>query len=338
MKNLKGISQLYYNNYIFLCGSNEEEEIGSSNLISINLNKKISNDNSTVLINSNKHHYYPSMAITKELNLVVIGGKKEKSCEIYSIRSERWKEIDSLPNERFNCSLCYDKRSDYLYLFGGFDYNENIIHNNILRIYSKYFIQWEIISVSEGWNSNLLKRNSSLCFNGIDIGHIYLFGGKNEKSEFLNNLILFTFMKLKRKNSSAENDDEVKTIQNSVEEILVDEKFKETFCDSNSVCNFDKNTFFGIDDNLNLFYVFNKKDEIIPEIVKYKLQDLKAPNSKNSSSNEVFNIKNNNNSSKDDISNDESTEENNNNNNNFNENQENSKENNNLINDNFENK
>ena len=135
--------------------------------------------------------------------------------------------------------------------------------------------------------------------------------------------------------SSADNDDEVKTIQNSVEEILVDEKFKETFCDSNSVCNFDKNTFFGIDDNLNLFYVFNKKDEIIPEIVKYKLQDLKAPNSKNSSSNEVFNIKNNNNSSKDDISNDESTEENN---NNFNENKENSKENNNLINDNFENK
>ena len=117
MKNLKGISQLYFNNYIFLCGSNEEEEIGSSNLISINLNKKISNDNSTVLINSNKHHYYPSMTITKELNLVVIGGKKEKSCEIYSIRTERWKEIDSLPNERFNCSLCYDKRSDYLLEF-----------------------------------------------------------------------------------------------------------------------------------------------------------------------------------------------------------------------------
>ena len=258
----------------------------SSNLISINLNKKI--NNSTVLINSYQHHFYPSLIITKELNLVVIGGKKEKSCEIYSIRTEKWKEIDNLPNERYQCSLCYDQRSDYLYLFGGFDSEKNIIHDNILRIYSKYFIQWEIINISEGWDSSLLKRNYSFCFNGIDIGHVYLFGGKNEENKCLNNLILFTFMKLKKRNSVNKNDnkdiyeDNIKTIQNCIEEVEIDDKYKEVFSNSNYINNMDDNTFYSFDDNLNFFSILNKDNEIIPEITKYnKIENNKLKNTNN---------------------------------------------------------
>ena len=95
-------------------------------------------------------------------------------------------------------------------------------------------------------------------------------------------------MKLKKRNSVNKNDntdiyeDNIKTIQNCIEEVDIDDKYKEVFSNSNFINNMDENTFYCIDDNLNFFSILNKDNEIIPEIIKdNKIENDKQKNTNN---------------------------------------------------------
>ena len=95
-------------------------------------------------------------------------------------------------------------------------------------------------------------------------------------------------MKLKKRNSVNKNDnkdiyeDNIKTIQNCIEEVEIDDKYKEVFSNSNYINNMDNNTFYSFDDNLNFFSILNKDNEIIPEITKdNKIENNKIKNTNN---------------------------------------------------------
>ena len=94
-------------------------------------------------------------------------------------------------------------------------------------------------------------------------------------------------MKLKKRNSVNKDnkdiyEDNIKTIQNCIEEVDIDDKYKEVFSNSNFINNMDENTFYCIDDNLNFFSILNKDNEIIPEIIKdNKIENDKQKNTNN---------------------------------------------------------
>ena len=96
-------------------------------------------------------------------------------------------------------------------------------------------------------------------------------------------------MKLKKRNSVNKDnkdiyEDNIKTIQNCIEEVDIDDKYKEIFSNSNFINNIDDNTFFYcIDDNLNFYTILNKDNELIPEITKHN--KIENNNSKNINNN-----------------------------------------------------
>lgn len=178
LTSLKGISQVNINNALFICGNNEFDDAVSQTtgafllFITNSDNKEVS-----VLINSRYSHFNPSLFGYRDNILIVVGGKKQKKCEMYNINLNKWKQLQELPEERYQCSLMSDKNDEYLYLFGGKSTDPSSEIRSILRINIKNFpSQWERIMINE--DGNLLSRCKMSTFKSGNSNLIYLIGGE----------------------------------------------------------------------------------------------------------------------------------------------------------------
>lgn len=190
-QSLEGLTDLMINNSYYLCGNPSPEDIGNSFFIRIEHTK--SPITSSILISSINHHYYPSMIGIKNTQILVVGGKGQKSCECYSIISEKWKQLPNLPDERYKCSLCFDKQKEDVYLFGGYNGERKQMSQTILKINSKYYIQWDTIILKED-NGRYIER--LLPFLWVkDNGTICILGGKNQEDQRINSLVEINIQK-----------------------------------------------------------------------------------------------------------------------------------------------
>ena len=187
LSSLQGLTELTFNNILYLCGSPKADDIGSSFLIRVEHDKKPLS--ATLLISTINHHYYPSMIGIKNDKILVVGGKHQKSCEFYSIVNEKWKQITDLPDERYQCSLCYDNQTENVYLFGGYNEERDKLSQTILKIQTKYFIQWETIIIKEEYCKYIERLSPLLYFNGLD--SIIIFGGKDKEGKNIENIIQY---------------------------------------------------------------------------------------------------------------------------------------------------
>ena len=73
-------------NSIYLCGSSDDKQTGAS-FIKVDLSGKITKIN--YLITSCYNHIYPSMILSYNDIIFVIGGKNSKKCELYNVKSNK---------------------------------------------------------------------------------------------------------------------------------------------------------------------------------------------------------------------------------------------------------
>ena len=169
-------------NSLYLCGTNDapSDSVGSY-LLKIDLS--VSPIQPLVLINSIFSHYYPSLIQFKN-ELIVIGGKNQIQCECYQLANSKWKQMPSLPEERFKATAFSNEKGDSIYLFGGNTLNGN--SKSILKLNMFQNSVWEIININQ--NENFLARNSSVAFMFESTDNIYICGGKdnnNNDTEFI---------------------------------------------------------------------------------------------------------------------------------------------------------
>jgi len=108
------------------------------------------------LTSSEYPHYFPSLAKYKNEEIFVIGGKDNVTCEVFSLKSNKWKKLKNLPAERYGCSVICEENQKLLYLFGGLNNPTKTINFSVLKYNLKTNLEWETLIVTS--NSNLLQR------------------------------------------------------------------------------------------------------------------------------------------------------------------------------------
>ena len=177
---LEGISQINMNNCLYLCGSNDEasNSVGSY-LLKIDIS--ISPLQPIILINSIFSHNFPSLINYLNDYLIVVGGKNQIQCECYQLSNTKWKQLPTLPDDRYKATLFCDEQNDNIYLFGGYNSSGKCNSKSILRLNMKTCSIWELIVVKE--NENFLARNSSICFMFEGTDKIFICGGKDNNDK-----------------------------------------------------------------------------------------------------------------------------------------------------------
>ncbi len=155
-----GLSQIILENKLYLIGSNIKKVNSNNNYLSSHLIKIEFNEDCIphikILTSSEYPHYYPSLAKFKNEEIFVIGGKDNVTCEVFSLKSNKWKKLKNLPAERFGCSVICEENQKLLYLFGGLNNITNLINYSVLKYNLKTNLEWETLIVTS--NSNLLQR------------------------------------------------------------------------------------------------------------------------------------------------------------------------------------
>lgn len=251
LTSLKGISELNLKSYLYLCGTSSLNEDSSSYLFQLNFQTL----STKIMVNSKYCHYFPSLIAINQDKIVCIGGKKHIECEIYDTNADHWSLIPELPEERYKCTLCYDYKSKFLYLFGGINtekkQNKNIFieKDNILRISSKNnsFPIWEKIFMESKIENRLLNRVSSAA---IFLGeNIILIGGQNEEGKKMKNISKFDIKKFRIESSGNQLEFPAEFINQTI------------FIDFGFNCVSEKN-FFYLFDSENNIHIINKQKYI----------------------------------------------------------------------------
>lgn len=209
-RTLEGMSELNFNNNLYICGSSNDIPDNNQGSCLFELNPL--NPVTKILPNAKYSHYYPALISIKNKYIYCIGGKQQHHCESYDLENNEWSPLPNLPDERYLCTLCYDNMNNIVYLFGGINY-KNHLHKNKLSIEYDYFLRlksdinmgliWEKIEIKS--NKILLNRISaaSLIFENEE-NYIYIFGGKDDQEHLLDDVIILyiesqTFQKTEHK-------------------------------------------------------------------------------------------------------------------------------------------
>jgi len=171
-----GLSQLIFNNSLYFCGAGMDDTNSGSYFFRFDPSK-MTNNNTTILINSINHHYYPTLLGYKSDFVIIIGGLNSKFCEIYNTKTNKWKNLPELPEERYRCSTVFDDITDFIYTFGGLNNETKKNCTTILRLNMKTLLIWETLIVKH--NASLLSRNSSGIIKFDKSNTIYILGGKD---------------------------------------------------------------------------------------------------------------------------------------------------------------
>ena len=125
--------------------------------------------------------YFPSLINYLNDYLIVVGGKNQIQCECYQLSNTKWKQLPTLPDDRYKATLFCDEQNDNIYLFGGYNSSGKCNSKSILRLNMKTCSIWELIVVKE--NENFLARNSSICFMFEGTDKIFICGGKDNNDK-----------------------------------------------------------------------------------------------------------------------------------------------------------
>ena len=189
IKTLEGLSELNYNNNLYLCGSSSliPEDNKGSYLFELN-----PLDPETKILPKSKYsHYFPALISIKNKYIYCIGGKNNHFCEFYDIKEKKWLASPNLPEDRYLCTLSYDELNEILYLFGGMSEN-NRFNDYFLKLKTDINVGliWEKIEIKN--KKIFLNRISaaSLIFQSEE-KYIYIFGGKDNKGNLLDDVVKF---------------------------------------------------------------------------------------------------------------------------------------------------
>ena len=207
IKSIEGLSELTIKQNLFLCGispkqKNEGSYLFKVNLASINESNEL---NAEILINSQNQHVYPSLISDKSGQIICVGGKNQKQCELYNSNLNKWYLLPELPEERFKGTLCIDAKQIFVYLFGGvnlknkIDNNEDeqVVENSILRMDLIKQLIWERIPIKNISKNIIINRLSAASFTFKDDEDFIFLAGGEDNRKYLDDIIRFSIKDLK---------------------------------------------------------------------------------------------------------------------------------------------
>lgn len=184
IKDLSGLSQVNFNNALYLCGCPKNTVNTGSYLIKYDPKKPYKQ--TSCLVSSIHNHYFPTIVGFKSDCLFVIGGEDNLKCEYYNLVTNKWKNMPSLPEERYKCNVTYDEENELFYLLGGYDSFTNNNKTTILKLNFRSLSEWEYIMVKK--SHSLLARNSFALIKS-DRNVVLLLGGIGDRNERLSSII-----------------------------------------------------------------------------------------------------------------------------------------------------
>jgi len=202
IKSIEGLSELTIKSNFYLCGIPPKQKDEGSYLFKANLDNAFEDSeiNAQILINSQHAHVYPALISDKNGQIFCVGGKGQIQCETYNCSLNKWYSLPKLPEERYKCTLCIDSKEEYIYLFGGINY-ENIdmkIEYSVLRLHITKQLVWEKLIIKNDPKNLTINRFSSGGFNfKNDEDFIFIIGGEDSKKNCLDDVIRFSIKNLK---------------------------------------------------------------------------------------------------------------------------------------------
>lgn len=189
----QGCSQIQIDNKIYLCGTSKAKyDFDSSYLYCIDtatLPLKVKLE-----VSSSCAHYYPTLAQYNNEYIFVFGGKKTTKCELYFINYNKWKNIISLPEERYGAVAFLHIPSYSIYLFGGMTSEKKFV-SSIIKNSLPSFPSWETVYVKE-CNQELLQRAFPLTYYPQDSNDkFYILGGEKKNKEISDEILIIEFNK-----------------------------------------------------------------------------------------------------------------------------------------------
>ena len=201
IKTIEGMSELSTNNKFFLCGISPKQKNEGSFLFQVNLDSKnIPDDqvNAEMLINSQYPHIYPSLIMDKNEQIICVGGKGQKQCEIYNLNANKWFTLPQLPEERHRCTLCLNGKGTHVYLFGGYNNIENYNQIRVLRMNLIQQLIWENLLVKNTPKNLIINRFQAGAFTfKYHYNYIFIVGGEDSKENKLDSILRFSIQDLK---------------------------------------------------------------------------------------------------------------------------------------------
>jgi hypothetical protein len=182
---LEGMSQLNLNNLLYLCGSQDSNEHSGSTFLSIDPLKQPASV--SYLVFSSFSHFHPSMTHFRSEYILVVGGKGSLKCEMFNLRTCKWRNLTDLPEERYGGVLAVDENTNNIFLFGGFNSNSQKIHSSILRLNLKTGLRWDTIVTMTNNAMLLTKCNAAVC--KVDRSTVLILGGKTNEQESCDEII-----------------------------------------------------------------------------------------------------------------------------------------------------
>lgn len=201
IKTIEGMSELSTNNKFFLCGISPKQKNEGSFLFQVNLDSKNIPDDQVsaeMLINSQYPHIYPSLIMDKNEQIICVGGKGQKQCEIYNLNANKWFTLPQLPEERHRCTLCLNGKGTHVYLFGGYNNIENYNQIRVLRMNLIQQLIWENLLVKNTPKNLIINRFQAGAFTfKYHYNYIFIVGGEDSKENKLDSILRFSIQDLK---------------------------------------------------------------------------------------------------------------------------------------------
>jgi hypothetical protein len=110
-------------------------------------------------------HNHTMIYFEKDNSIFAISGSKNKTCEKYLIKENKWGQLPDLNISRERCTAVVFNE-EFLYVFFGFDRNINKYVNNIERLNLNSLEEWELVTPKG--NQNILKKQA-MCIAEINI-------------------------------------------------------------------------------------------------------------------------------------------------------------------------
>lgn len=182
LSSLSEVTQLNFMCALYLCGINPSQSsyLTNSGSYLLKISPDVSCPTSSLLVSSIFSHSSPAMIGWMNEELLVIGGREQIECEYYVIKQAKWRQLPSLPEDRFRGTLLSDEINQYIYMFGGYCSIGKKNIKTVLRLNMAQTLVWEMMIIKE--NEGLLARNSSIAIQ-LESNTIYILGGKNDKGK-----------------------------------------------------------------------------------------------------------------------------------------------------------
>ena len=192
-----GCSQIQIGSTIYLCGTSPtKNEYDSSFMYSIDTS--IIPLKTKLEVNSFSSHYYPALTQYNNEFIFVIGGKRTDKCELYYIQHKKWKNLPSLPEERYGAVVLMHNESYSLYIFGGIDSESGAYKKGVLKLGLPSFVKWEHVDINENAFYCELAFSANACVNNNG-NTFYILGGQKESEGESNGVVMVTFNDQKMK-------------------------------------------------------------------------------------------------------------------------------------------